>query len=181
MLQIETKKRVRLSKSQRKARGPLKVIETPCHVRVATREDLFDILDLAKLVHEEIGFFNLKEIKVAEAIWPQLDQKNGIIGVIGKRGKLEGAIILRIASYWYSDKHFLEEMCIFVHPDYRNAKDSRIQKLIGFSKKAALELDLPLLSVSLSNSKTSAKMELYRRNFGEPVGSFFLWNTDTNS
>jgi len=177
MLQTTNKKRIRLSKTARKARGPLKIIETPCHVRVATRDDLFDILALAKLVHEEIGFFDLNEIKVAEAIWPQLTQTNGIVGVIGDKGKLEGAIVLRISAYWYSDKQFLEEMCVFVHPDYRNAKDSRIQKLVGFTKKVAQDLELPVLIPILSNNKTGAKMELYKRNFGEPAGSFFLWNT----
>jgi len=181
MLQMETKKRIRLSKSQRKSRGPAKVIETPCHVRVATREDLIDILALAKMVHNEIGFFDINEVKFAEAIWPQLTQNNGIIGVIGKKGSLEGAIILRISSYWYSDRQFLEEICVFVHPDYRSAKDSRIQKLIGFSKKAALDLDLPLTISILSNNTTNAKIETYRRNFGDPVGAFFLWNAKTDS
>lgn len=181
MLQTEPKKRVRLSKSQRKARGPIKIVETPCHVRVATRDDLLDILALAKMVHNEIGFFDINEVKFAEAIWPQLTQNNGIIGVIGSKGKIEGAIILRISAYWYSDKQFLEEMCVFVHPEYRTAKDSRIQKLIGFSKKVASDLDLPLTIGILSNNATNAKIETYRRNFGEPVGAFFLWNAKTDT
>jgi hypothetical protein len=178
---METKKRVRLSKSQRKARGPVKIVETPCHVRVATKEDLFDILALAKLVHNEIGLFDFDEVKVAEAIWPQLTQKNGIIGVIGERGKIEGGIVLRISTYWYSNRQFLEEMCVFVHPDFRHAKDSRIQKLISFTKKVASDLDLPLTIGVLSNSRTSAKIDLYRRNFGDPVGAFFLWGAKTGS
>jgi|APCry1669189768_1035252.scaffolds.fasta_scaffold51947_2 hypothetical protein len=181
MIVTEGKKRVRLSKSQRKARGPVKLVETPCHVRIGTKEDLFDILALAKLVHEEIGLFDFNETKVAEAIWPPLNQTGGIVGVIGDKGKLEGGIVLRIANYWYSDKQFLEEMCVFVHPDYRNAKDSRIQKLITFTKKVAHDLDLPLTIGVLSNSRTNAKIDLYRRNFGDPVGAFFLWGAKTGS
>jgi N-acetylglutamate synthase-like GNAT family acetyltransferase len=181
MLQMGVKKRVRLSKGQRKARGPIKIVETPCHVRVATKEDLFGIMDLARIVHNENGLFDFNDAKVAEAIWPQLMQHNGIIGVIGERDKLEGLVVLTVASYWYSDKQFLEEKCVFVHPDYRHAKDSRVQKLIEFAKQVSTSMEMPLMIGILSNTRTSAKIALYERNFGEPAGAFFLWGAKTGS
>jgi len=177
---VETKKRVRLSKSARKNRK-IELITTPARVRVATRDDLFGIMDLARIVHKENGLFDFNDAKVAEALWPQLTQSNGIIGVIGPKDKLEGLFVLRVANYWYSEKQFLEEMCVFVHPDYRNAKESRVQKLIEFAKKVATDLELPLMIGVLSNTRTSAKIALYERNFGEPAGAFFLWGAKTGS
>jgi len=176
----EPKKRVRLSKSARKNRK-VELITTPARVRVATRDDLLGIMELARIVHNENGLFDFNDTKVAEALWPQLSQTNGIIGVIGQRDHLEGLVVLRVANYWYSDKQFLEEMCVFVHPDYRNAKESRVQKLIEFAKKVATDLELPLMIGVLSNTRTSAKIALYERNFGEPAGAFFLWGAKTGS
>ena len=176
----EPKKRVRLSKSARKNRK-VELITTPARVRVATRDDLLGIMELARIVHKESGLFDFNDTKVAEALWPQLSQTNGIIGVIGPRDNLEGLVVLRVANYWYSDKQFLEEMCVFVHPDYRNAKESRVQKLIEFAKKVATDLELPLMIGVLSNTRTSAKVALYERNFGEPAGAFFLWGAKTGS
>ena len=177
---VEIKKRVRLSKSARKNRK-IELITTPARVRVATKDDLFGIMDLARIVHKENGLFDFNDAKVAEALWPQLTQSNGIIGVIGQKDKLEGLVVLRVANYWYSEKQFLEEMCVFVHPDYRNAKESRVQKLIEFAKKVATDLELPLMIGVLSNTRTSAKIALYERNFGEPAGAFFLWGAKTGS
>jgi len=51
-----------------------------------------------------------------------LHKLDGIIGVIGERNKLEAVIVLKVSDYWYSDERFLEELSIFVHPDYRRAK-----------------------------------------------------------
>ena len=181
MLHVGEKKRIRLSKSARKARGPAKIIDTPCHVRVATKDDLFGILELGRIIHSEIGLFDFNEVKVAEAVWPTLCQLNGIAGVIGEKDKLEGLVILTVGTYWYSNTQFLEEKCVFVHPDYRSAKESRAQKLIEFAKKCSADLELPLMIGILSNQRTSAKIALYERNFGPPAGAFFLWGARTGS
>jgi hypothetical protein len=181
MLQMGEKKRVRLSKSARKARGPMQIVDTPCRVRVATPDDLFGILALGRIVHGENGLFDFNEVKVAEAIWPALVQANGIVGVIGERDKLEGLVILTVASYWYSNTQFLEEKCVFVHPDFRHAKDSRVQKLLEFAKKCSADLNLPLMIGVLSNTRTSAKVSLYERHFGSPAGAFFLYGAKTGT
>lgn len=181
MLHVGEKKRLRLSKSARKARGPIKIVDTPCHVRVATKDDLFGILALARMIHEEIGLFDFNEAKVAEAIWPTLIQENGIAGVIGEKDNLQGMIVLNVSQLWYSNTPFLEEKCVFVHADYRAAKESRAQKLIEFAKKCSADLDMPLMIGILSNQRTSAKVALYERNFGPPAGAFFLWGARTGS
>jgi len=181
MTMTEGKKRVRYTPAQRRNREKINIVETLCHVRVATKEDLFGIMDVAKIIHKENGLFDFNDAKVAEALWPQLMQNNGIIGVIGEKDKLEGLVVLTIASYWYSDKQFLEEKCVFVHPDYRHAKDSRVQKLIQFAKKVSKDLEMPLMIGILSNTRTSAKVALYEQHFGKPAGAFFLWGAHTGS
>ena len=103
----------------------------------------------------------------------------GIIGVVGTKDNLEAMILLRIANNWYSDTPFLEEMSVFVLPEYRNATVSRVHKLIEFAKKAADGLDLPLMIGVLSNQRTNAKVELYEKHFGHPAGAFFIYGAST--
>lgn len=179
MLQTVEKKRVRLSKSARKARGPIKIVETPCKVRVATRDDLIALLDMFRTVHFENGAFSYDEAKAAEAVWPALNGSKGIVGVIGNKDKLEGFIFLVISSAWYSSDPVLEERCVFVREEYRHAKDSRAQKLLEFAKKCSADLGMPLMIGIFSNTRTSAKVSLYERHFGQPAGAFFYWNDKT--
>jgi hypothetical protein len=76
---------------------------------------------------------------------------------------------------------FLEEMCVYVHPDYRAAKGGRARKLVEFAKKVSEELELPLMIGILSNSRTDAKTRLYERQFGAPAGAFFLYGIKTGT
>jgi len=149
------------------------------HVRVAGPEDFQGIMELARLLNKENSVFPMNEEKVAEAVIPSLWRDGGIMGVIGKPEKIEGLVLLRIHSQWYSDGEFLEEMCVYVHPDYRSVKGGRARKLIEFAKKVSEELKLPLMIGVLSNSRTDAKVKLYERQFGEPAGSFFLYGAKT--
>jgi hypothetical protein len=80
---------------------------------------------------------------------------------------------------WYSDHEVLEEKAIFIHPDYRSAKGGRARRLCEFSKNTADSLGIPLIIGVLSNNRTEAKVRLYKRQFGEPSGAFFLYNART--
>ena len=150
-------------------------------MRIATPEDLDGIMELAKLVNEENGVFRMNDVKVVSMIWPALELKGGICGVIGDPGKpLEGLVLLRVSNYWYSDDQFLEEMCVFVHPDHRwGRKGHRARKLCEFAKKVSDDLGLPLMIGVLSNTRTEAKVKLYEKHFGEPAGAFFLYGIKT--
>lgn len=148
-------------------------------VRVAGPEDFQGIMALARLLNKENSVFPMNEEKVAEHVIPSLWRDGGIMGVIGKSDHIEGLVLLRIHSQWYSDGKFLEEMCIYVHPDYRAIKGGRARKLIDFAKKVSEELKLPLMIGVLSHSRTDAKIKLYERQFGEPAGSFFLYGVKT--
>lgn len=149
------------------------------YVRTAEPDDEDGIIHLAKVVNIENGLFEMNEEKVRNIIRPFLYLHGGIIGVIGSKNNLQGGIILKVAQNWYSDAYFLEEMCVFVHPDYRAAKGGRARKLVEFAKKASEKLNIPLMIGVLSNSRTDAKTKLYERQFGEPAGSFFLYGVKT--
>lgn len=155
--------------------------EAEIHVRTATPEDEAGIMGLARLVNSENGVFKMNEDKVLSVVRPSLYLQGGIIGVIGPKDYLEGLVVLRISQYWYSDVSFLEEMCVFVHPDYRAAKGGRARKLVEFAKKASEKLDMPLMIGILSNSRTDAKTKLYERQFGSPAGAFFLYGASTGT
>lgn len=149
------------------------------HVRVAGPEDYEGIMALARLLNKENSVFPMNEEKVAQHVIPSLFRDGGIMGVIGKPDHIEGLVLLRIHSQWYSDGEFLEEMCVYVHPKYRASKGGRARKLVEFAKKVSEELKIPLMIGVLSNNRTDAKTKLYERQFGSPAGSFFLYGVKT--
>ena len=128
------------------------------HVRTAEPIDEEGIMHLARLVNGENGVFKMNEDKV-----------RGLVRLV----------LLRVSEYWYSDAPFLEEMCVYVHPDFRAAKGGRARKLVEFAKQASEKLGLPLMIGILSNSRTDAKTRLYERQFGTPAGAFFLYGVKT--
>lgn len=139
-------------------------------------------MDLAMQACDENGFVDPNPKKLLAEIWPALNLDNGLVGIIqDEGGGLEGAILLRIGTMWYSDAQVLEEKAIFIHPDYRSAKGGRARRLCEFSKRAADGLGIPLIIGVLSNHRTEAKVRLYERQFGKPSGAFFLYNARTGS
>lgn len=149
------------------------------HVRTAEPDDEDGIMELCHLVNSENGVFPMNDAKVRELVRSCLYLHGGIAGVIGRKNKVEGMVLLRISQYWYSDATFLEEMCVYVHPEFRAAKGGRARKLIEFAKQASEKLELPLMIGVLSNSRTDAKTRLYERQFGSPAGAFFLYGVRT--
>jgi hypothetical protein len=151
-------------------------------VRRGVPSDVHQMMELAMKACDENGFVNPNPQKLLADIWPALNLDNGLVGIIqDEGGPIEGAILLRIGTMWYSDDPVLEEKAIFIHPDYRSAKGGRARRLCEFSKKTADTLDMPLIIGVLSNHRTEAKVRLYERQFGRPSGAFFLYNAKTGS
>jgi len=155
-------------------------MDAPLKVRIGTPDDVHDVMELAMMGAAENGFIKANPVKLLADVWPALNLDAGIIALIGPEGeKPQGAILLRIFAPWYGDELHIEERAIFIHPDFRSAKGGRAARLCEFSKRAATSLGLPLLIGVLSNHRTEAKNRLYRRFFGEPAGSYFLFNGST--
>lgn len=150
------------------------------HIRLAVVADMDEMMKLAMAACAENGFVNPNPGRMAAAIWPALNQDHGLCGVIGRQGgKIEGAVLLKIGNPWYSDDLTVEEVAIFVLPEFRSAEGGRAKKLCEFSKTVADTLALPLTIGVLSNARTAAKVRMYKRQFGEPAGAFFLYNAST--
>src|ERR1700740_537365 len=130
----------------------------PLVTRVATPDDLDELMALSAMACDENGFLNPNPEMLLREIYPALHQDNGIVGVVGpENGPIGGAVLLRISRTWYSSEPLIEERGIFVHPDYRKGHRSTQTKmppalLIEFSKKVADTLGLPLMIGVLSNS-----------------------------
>lgn len=135
---------------------------------------------LATMAVEENGCVDAAASKMLEVIWPAVNQYHALIGLIGPpEGRIEGMVVVNIGQLYYSEVPCCEEKLLWVHPDYRSAKGGRARKLCEFSKRVADKLEMPLLIGVLSNTRTSGKVKMYTRIFGEPAGAFFLYNAES--
>jgi len=154
--------------------------DDPLQIRLATPDDLSGVMNLAIAGAEENAFLDASVELILQTIWPALNQDRGLCGVIGGVGAaLEGFVVLRIGTMYYSEQPCLEEKIIYVHPDFRSAKGGRARRLCEFSKKAADTLGLPLLIGVCSSHRTAGKVKMYERIFGPPAGAYFLYRTAT--
>ena len=154
-------------------------------VRKAGPEDAADVMGLCRLLADENAQFVMSEIKVAHklmaALAPQLVQPGyipmpAICGVIGEPGGLKASIFLEVGCLWYTDELGLHELWNFVHPDHRRSDHAKT--LIEFAKACQQAIGLPLSIGVISNSRTEAKVRLYRRRLGEPAGAFFTYKAN---
>ena len=156
------------------------VFEAAPTVRIGTPADVDNMMTIALAACEENGFVSPNPVKLLENIWAALNLEEGIVGIIGDvGGPIEGAVLLRLGSPWYSDVRTIDERAIFIHPDYRQAKGARAKILCEFSKRVSDELGLTLTIGVLSNTRTAAKVRMYGRVLGEPAGAYWIYNGHT--
>ncbi len=149
-------------------------------LRIATTEDVHEVMELALKGWRQNGFVRPDPRRVLEECWPALTGEGGVIGVLGKAGEpLAGAILIRRSRLWYSGTGYLDEKALFVDQAHRAARGGAAARLCEFGKLAAERMSLPLSIGVLANERTEAKVRLYRRQFGEPVGAYFLWGART--
>lgn len=150
-------------------------------VRLAQEADIPQLVALARDLHRENGIVPIDETKVWDlaAIAASKDRAKArvVCGCIGPVGRIEAMVFLSMGMFWYSSTPHLEDLFMYVKPEYR--KSTRAKSLIQFAKKCAVELKVPLLIGVLSNERTEAKIRLYQRQLGKPTGSYWLWNGKT--
>lgn len=152
------------------------------NVRIGTPDDIHGVMEIALDMWDELGIVPPSVDKILGEVWEALNQENGLIGIIGEPGgRIEGGVLLRIGSMWYSEAKVLEERGIFIHRDFRSVRGGRARRLCEFSKETADALGIPLLIGILSDHRTQAKAKLYERQFGKPSGAFFLYGATTGS
>ena len=147
-------------------------------VRMASVDDLDEIMQMGRELHAENGLMSWDEDKVKTAAVNALRGVEGVVGVIGS-DPIQAMIYLCLRQYWYAqdgDAH-LEEFLAFVRPEFR--KSNNAKALIEFAKSSAKRLGVPLLIGIVSNEKTAQKIRLYRRRLGEPSGAYFIYGSKT--
>jgi GNAT superfamily N-acetyltransferase len=148
-------------------------------VRLATMDDLEDLLSMGRELHKENGLLNLDEALIRQGALDAINGNHSVVGVIGPTGHMEGAIHLAFRRFWYTSDWHLEELWAYVRPQYRRSTNAKA--LVQYAKHCAETLKVPLLIGILSNTQTEAKVALYRRQLGAPSGAYFLYNAKTGS
>lgn len=144
------------------------------HVRIAQPSDEDDIINMCRRLHKENGLFSLNEFKVRDCIRRCFNHHGTIVGVIGKPGQLEASTCLMLTDFYYTDDQHLAELWNFVEEPYRASKNA--QALIEFGMEWARKLGIPLFTGIITDKQMRAKVRLYRKMLGYPVGAFFLYN-----
>lgn len=140
-------------------------------VRKAVHADKPQIMDMCEENHRDNGQFALDPAKVEFMIDKAFNGGGAIIGVVGNN-QIEGMLVLNIGQFWYSSDWCLEEIQNYVRPQFR--KSTHAKDMINFGRRCSDELGIPLVIGVVSNERTRAKLELYRRQLGEPCGGYFL-------
>lgn len=145
---------------------------TTIPVRKARPSDRDTVLDICRQNHVENGQFGLSMRKVEGMVDKAFSNEGCIIGTVGQGRNVEGIIMLLIAQFWYTDDWCLEEIMNYVLPEHR--RSTHAKDMIAFAKRCSDEIQIPLVIGVVSNERTKAKIELYRRQLGEPVGGYFM-------
>jgi GNAT superfamily N-acetyltransferase len=155
---------------------------TGSSVRLAQASDEPEIIKLLKIMHAENGWQPL-DVDYARLTFARaFERKGGILAVIGAPGHIRAMLYLMITNSWYTRQNHLQELFCFVHPDHRNSDYAKI--LIEYAKKCSDDISLsagmkvPLVMGVLTNKRVAAKVRLYQRRFGLPVGATFVHNAD---
>lgn len=141
-------------------------------VRYALPADYPHIIEMSEELHRENGHSTIDYPIAEAAIMDAINGNKALIGVIGPVGALQGIVFLRFASFWNSSDIFLEELFVYVPPPYRKTPNAKT--LIKFMINTADRLDLPLFTGVLSSHRTKAKLRLYEKHLGAPVGGYFF-------
>ena len=159
---------------------------SPSIVRPATSADENEVWRLFRLHADENALFPMSEPKVQyhldrilrpETVAADDTGPRGLIGVIGRIGALEGAIMLILGSPWYTDEITLDDCMNFVDPAHR--KSEHAKALISYSKYLVDQVrlghpDFKMIIGVVSTERTAPKIRLYSRLMGEPVGAYFM-------
>jgi hypothetical protein len=145
-------------------------------VRLGVEADDKELEELTKLLWADNGIVEYDDELLAEMRAKAFRQDFAWFGVIGPvGGQIEGMVYLAISNFMWSRKSHLEEVMTFVRPEFR--KPDRINALIEFSKKCAIDGGCPLIMGLFTNIRLSGKVHLYRKHYGFPTGAVFTFNS----
>lgn len=155
---------------------------TNAEVRLAVPSDEPELLHLIQIMHAEAGWRPLDIERAREMLAMAFERRGGIVATIGGPGRIRALLGLQIACAWYTKVNHIEELFCWVHPEHRHSDYAKI--LTDYAKKCSDDISreagfkVPLLIGVLTHQRMAAKVRLYRRFFGLPVGAFFVHNAD---
>jgi hypothetical protein len=94
--------------------------------------------------------------------------------VIGERGNPEACLLVQLCIPYGSEYPYIEQKTLYVAQKYRTSK--RSETLIKFAITMAEDKKLPLRFGVSTGTRAKAKIRLMNKYFGEPCGSFYLYN-----
>ncbi len=156
-------------------------MSSPSIVRLATPADAQELWRLTLAAHNENALRSLAPERIqwwmGRVLYPEAipawdTGPRGVVGVIGPEGNLEGMVFILIGQFWYSDERHLEELIVYCDPRHR--KTNHTKCLVQWMKDQAEQSGLPLLTGIMSNHRTEAKVRLYQKLLGKPIGAFFF-------
>ena len=145
----------------------------PGRVHIAEQKDEEELMVLCRNLALENAMFPVSDDKVRAMLRRAFNREGGVLGIIGESGKIEGMIYMMVSTFWYSDKPYLEELFLYVSPEYRKSKNAI--ELMKFSKWCSDQSGFALVIGVISNEKTEGKVKLYQRQFFKPAGNFFFY------
>lgn len=155
-------------------------MKTDSAIRLAAPSDEAEVLHLLKLMWQESGWRPLDIDAARETFALAFDRKGASLWVIGAPGHIRAMTFLKLARSWYTREYHIEELFCWVHPEHRASDYHKIliekAKLVSDEISTLMGHKVPLLMGVLTNRKMEAKVRLYRRFFGIPVGAFFVHN-----
>ena len=155
-------------------------------VRLATPTDANELWRLTMMAHKENALRSLALDRIQwmmnRVLYPELIPPGdmgprGVIGVIGSEAVLKALAVMIIGQFWYTHEKHLEELIVYCDPKFRREHHDgkyHIEALVQWMKDQTDHTGLPLLTGVLSNDRAEAKVRLYRRLLGNPIGAFFF-------
>lgn len=149
-------------------------------IRPAIPSDIDALMDMCRAMFNENGLGPKMEegAVLGEITHAVMGEKGSFLGIIGENNRVEGSIFLTVGRLWYNPSYlWIEDRWLFVLPEYRRSQPGQTSNAVELIKCAEYIADrfgLPLMISILNNTRTEAKVRLYRRILGEPSGAFFL-------
>lgn len=154
--------------------------DKPVNVRLALPSDEEALLPILMLAAAENAVMPMSQMRVQEMIINAtrrgahpLCTGHGVMGIIDGPKGIEGIISLTLARLPYTEKHHLEDICNYVHPECR--KSNHAKDLLQFAKWIAETMKMPLFIGILTAKRLEAKRKFYQRLVKE-VGSIYIHN-----
>lgn len=155
--------------------------DKPQNVRIAIPSDEDKIFPILMMAHDDNGVMPVSPFRVWEIIRNgtrkdrSADERTGynIIGIIDGPKGIEAIAALELVRMPYSEHWHLQDICNYVHPDYRKSKHA--EELIEFGKWMAEQMGFPFIFGILTAKRLEAKRKFFQRKAKE-VGSLYIHN-----